>query len=866
MLRSLVDVDVAFGILYYVESSETIRIPAVRRELLQMIMRRNELASYLRTKSELPPVLNNSHMCRKCYAQTSCFVYHKFSEDGTGEMLAPKAEYAHLVRNLTSDDQVFFKKWDDLLTKEESEMMRFRRELWSMTSDRRERLGRCFSKVLIEPGSASEKQDGSRISRFFYSFIKPKGVEQSSFLDSQISSGEPIVVSDERGHFALANGYAVNVQKNRVTVAVDRELRNVPYGEPGRGDKRQQITQSSNRSMQFENDFTSGRENDTSILYRVDKDEFSNGMALVRKNLIQIMLDDVFRARALRSLVVHTRPPLFRTDEYGPSNHSQYTHDMNLDQCAAVDKVMRAKDYALVLGMPGTGKTTTIAQIIKHLVSNGKSVLLTSYTHTAVDNILLKLQNTGISILRLGALAKIHSGVQEFVTLAAKPKATLDEVKNSWFNPPVVATTCLGINHQIFSERIFDYCIVDEASQITLPVCLGPIRMAQTFILVGDHYQLPPLVQNKQAMEGGLDVSLFKILSESHPKAVVTLEHQYRMCADIMMLANTLIYDGRLKCGNEDVSKRKLEEVRFEGLRAFHQPVRDSKIKCAPQHLCPGNGRSCWLQDLMAPDARVRFLNTDTLLPLSFESVTGQRIVNQVEAILTSQLVTSLISVGVSGSDIGVITFYRSQLALLKQSVHHTSAVEMYTADRFQGRDKEVIVVSCVRSNSRLTVTEKIHGRNREETGQVGDLLRDWRRVNVAITRARSKLIIIGSVRTLRMDDVLRKLIDLCTDRGWLYDLPPDATKSHIFPATNQSQDPPYSPSAPRAKRSPKRQKEKSRPTRTVLGATQGKVEHKVQSVKGTQRRSGHVTAKSVLGSRPILKDIVNEILDESFD
>lgn len=812
-------------------------------------------------------MLNNSHMCRKCYAQTSCFVYHKLSENGTGEKLAPRAEYEYLVRNLTSDDQAFFKKWDDLLTKEESEMMKFRRELWSMTSGHREKLGRCFSNVRIEPGSASEKQDGSRISRYFYSFVKPKGAGNCSFLDSQISTGEPIVVSDERGHFALANGYAVNVQRNRVTVAVDRELRTTPYGNPKEGNEGLHITQSSNQNMRSRNVSRSGQENDITIHYRVDKDEFSNGMALIRKNLIQIMLDDVFRARALRSLVVHTRPPLFRTDEDGPTHYSQCKSDMNPDQCAAVDKVMRAKDYALVLGMPGTGKTTTIAQIIKHLVSNGKSVLLTSYTHTAVDNILLKLQNTDISVLRLGAVAKVHPLLQDFVTLAAKPKATLDEVKDSWFNPPVVATTCLGINHQIFSERVFDYCIVDEASQITLPVCLGPIRMAQTFILVGDHYQLPPLVQNKQATEGGLDISLFKILSESHPKAVVTLEHQYRMCADIMLLANTLIYDGRLKCGNEDVAKKKLEKVKFEGLKAYHRPLPESKIKCAPQPRCSGNGQSCWLQDLMAPDARVRFVNTDSLLPISLESITGQRIVNQVEAMLISQLVTSLISVGVSGSDIGVITFYRSQLALLKQSVHHSDAVEMYTADRFQGRDKEVIVVSCVRSNSCLTSTNKANSRNKEEVGQVGDLLRDWRRVNVAITRARSKLIIVGSVRTLRMDDVLRRLIDLCTDRGWLYNLPPNATGSHDFPAASHSEEPYSSPSPPSTKRSPnQRQKERSKPMRTILGATQGKAGRKVPSAKETKKKLGHLTAKSVLGSRPVLKDIVNEILDESFD
>ena len=829
-------------------------------------MRRNELASYLRARSNLPPVLNNSHMCRKCYAQTSCFVYHKLSEDSSGDALAPKAEYVHLVRNLTPEDQVFFTKWDDLLTKEESEMMKFRRELWTMTSDQREKLGRCFSNVIIEPGSASEKLDGSRISRFFYSFVKAKGYQKFSFLDSQISIGEPVVVSDERGHFALANGYAISVQKHKITVAVDRELRSTPYGSLNGGNDAQQISSSLNEFSQSKNGLTTLRARDSTILYRVDKDEFSNGMALVRTNMIQIMLDEVYKARALRSLIIHKRPPLFRTDEDGPSSLSQCTYDMNSDQRAAVDKVTRAKDYALVLGMPGTGKTTTIAYIIKHLVSNGKSVLLTSYTHTAVDNILLKLRDTDISILRLGALAKIHPQISEFATLAATPKRTLEEVKSSWFDPPVVATTCLGINHQIFAERVFDYCIVDEASQITLPVCLGPIRMAQTFVLVGDHHQLPPLVQNKQAIEGGLDISLFKDLSEAHPKAVVNLEHQYRMCADIMLLANTLIYDGRLKCGSEDVAQRKLQNINFQGLKAFHNTAIPRKHTNALEPYCSGTSRDCWLHHTILPDARVRFLNTDTLLPLSLEGISGQRIVNQVEATLTSQLVTSLISVGVPGSDIGVITFYRSQLALLKQSIS-ASTVEMYTADRFQGRDKEIIIVSCVRSNSRPTVTKNSLSRNQEETGQVGDLLRDWRRVNVAITRARSKLIIIGSARTLRIDNVLRKLIELCTDRGWLYNIPPEATRSHVFPETYGSQEIcSASPNVSKQQSAGQQQKKRRNPARTILGATQGKVEHSLSSAKGPSRKSGQLTAKSMLGSRPILKDIVNEILDESIE
>src|SRR2546423_10550490 len=105
---------------------------------------------------------------------------------------------------------------------------------------------------------------------------------------------------------------------------------------------------------------------------------------------------------------------------------------------------MSAQNYALVLGMPGTGKTTTIAHIIRALVTQGKSVLLTSYTHTAVDNILLKLRDDGIDILRIGGLAKISSEVKNFVTLAAEQKQSIEEIREAYHGPKVVATTCLG--------------------------------------------------------------------------------------------------------------------------------------------------------------------------------------------------------------------------------------------------------------------------------------------------------------------------------------------------------------------------------------------------------------------------------------
>ncbi|KAK3078639.1 hypothetical protein LTS18_007002, partial [Coniosporium uncinatum] len=568
LLSDRYDVDIACGILYYLETSELIRIPAARHELLHMIIKRNELACYVRERLQLPPMLKDDHKCGKCYAQQACFLYHKLAEDGDDTYIKSKDQFNNLVKHLKPSHQAFFKNWDRLLTKEEFEMMKFRRELWTMLSTEREKLGRCFSNVIIEPDSALQLDDGGKINRFQYTLIKQTAKSGISFTESQITVGEPIVISDEQGHFALANGYVTHVRKRKITVAVDRRLHNART-------KGRNFHAESNQTFAGIMDVTSQTtpvstaQDAEPILYRLDKDEFSNGMATVRNNLLQVMDDNVYKASELRSLVIDDKAPAFKAAMAVtmPSSHME----MNTDQTAAVEKVMSAQDYALVLGMPGTGKTTTIAHIIRALVARGKTVLLASYTHTAVDNILLKIRNAGFDVLRLGALAKVHPEVKEFAILGAEPKASLEELKDSWYKPPVVATTCLGINHALFSHRIFDYCIVDEASQITLPVCLGPIRMAKTFVLVGDHFQLPPLVQNEEAREGGLDVSLFKLLSEKHPEAVVSLEHQYRMCSDVMLLANNLIYSGKLKCGNDAVATRQLAIANVGGLQKHHQ-------------------------------------------------------------------------------------------------------------------------------------------------------------------------------------------------------------------------------------------------------------------------------------------------------
>ena len=784
-------------------------------------------------------MIKRPYTCGKCFAQTPCFLYHKLVDDGNGETSGLGERFDDFVKHLNPSHQLFFSKWDALLTKEEKDVVKFRNELWTMQSSEREKVGRCFSNIIVDPDSFHEIEGAPKINRYRYTFIKQKPRPGFSFTESQITLGEPIVISDEKGHFALANGYVTGVRKHKIQVTIDRRLHNARAKGSGFDAQRNQTFAGIMEVVEngVEQSTMTSTQPDEPILYRLDKDEFSNGMAMIRNNLICLMEKNVFGVQALRKLIVEKVAPIFKptASAYTLADTASQA-SLNVDQKAAIEKVMSAKDYALVLGMPGTGKTTTIAHIIRALVAQGKSVLLTSYTHTAVDNILLKLRGDGIGIFRLGAVAKVHPDVQEFADLAGIPFKTVEDLKRC-YTQPIVATTCLGINHAIFSQRVFDYCIVDEASQITLPVCIGPIRMARTFILVGDHYQLPPLVQNKEAQEGGLDISLFKILSDNHPSSVVNLEHQYRMCEEIMTLSNTLIYEGRLKCGTPVVANRSIVIPNIDALTQHHHNSH-SILSADPKKVCPGSTRwSCWLRDLLDPSVKACFVNTDPLLPYSREALeSGSRITNPCEANLTTQLVESLITTGISPADIGVITLYRSQLALIKQSLRHRSGVEMHTADKFQGRDKEVVVLSLVRSN---------------EDQNVGELLKDWRRVNVALTRARTKLLVLGSKGTLIGNELLRDFIALMGGKGWWYDLSVGALEGHVF------EDVPTQLSG-----------KGTADIKAEVDYGKAKVNFERQPLgKGKEKRvgrripakQGKLDVNALMGKRPVLRDIVND-------
>lgn len=679
-------------------------IPVLAQEMRSLLMQRNSVARYLDNQEgqmSLPGVLKDKHTCQRCPYLHQCVLCHSSIERGTAETSGLGDVFGEAVSHLSPSHLSFFEHWLGLAQEEQRCVSEKRnRQPWDpLTQQSKE----CTLTNLVAE-QAKEGED-----RWWHqSFSRSYRGE-----DISIPTNERMVVSlqDGRG-WAIAMGYVKSLTPTRVEVTVDRPVK-------------------------------------AGAICRLDMDAGRSAGGLLT-NLSRLFAADSEREHLLRKLIIDLDPPRFSSEKtflddgfmslFPHGTNEGHLHKLwstlNVDQRAAILKAVSAKDYALVLGMPGTGKTTTISCLVQVLIAQGRSVLVTGYTHLAVDNILLKLKQMGVDFLRLGPLSHVHPQLHPYtVTELTKGITTVENIERFYQSKAVVATTCLGINHTVLTKRLFDYCIVDESSQITLLASLGPLFHARVFVLVGDHYQLPPLVQSVQARDGGLGVSLFKRLSEHHPEALVCLVHQYRMNRDIMFLANSLIYNHRLTCGSLDVANAQLVLPHWE------QIAMDDRT---------------WLLPAISPSQPVVFLNTDGCG--ADEKCVGDHMCNMYEARTAQTIVASLVKAGLSVDRLGIITPYKHQQNIIRKLLSaSTDAVlvdiEVNTVDKYQGRDKSCVIVSFVRSNGR---------------GNVGALIPDWRRINVALTRAEHKLIMIGSVNTLQRAPLMDCLLQLLKDKGWI--------------------------------------------------------------------------------------------------
>ncbi|DAZ96408.1 TPA: hypothetical protein N0F65_012489 [Lagenidium giganteum] len=799
------------GLLLYVPGIETNRIQAMASHIRGLIKVRNRFASSIArvkaiggaTMQELPPMLRRRRDCERCFQQSECLLHHAAVENGSPESSGLDDLFQHKMGHLNDVDLAYFRHWNELIEHEQHHAEKNVRALWLQVGWKREEQhdGACVAGLLLVSDEPSEAESGSskrllcfQRDRARAKLVFPNG---APLLEQKFRSDERVIISVESvdGKKMIAHvtrGRVVVVEKARLVVEVHQPIPAIV------------MSGKSTVGSQF--------------LWRLDRDTVVSGLKRAKENLVRLFVGvppeltnphqhhaiartEILSAIAAvsasqvgpngpvesnvgdvrrRQLVVHLTRPRFKScrlnDLLMQKLQSQHPHDskrvmaqqliqefqrLNLDQQRAVQKVINSLDYALVLGMPGTGKTSTISYVVRVLLFMGYSVLVTSYTHSAVDNLLLKLLSHHPQMLRLASKNQVHPLLADHTldALIARKQFKTRELQDVLERVQLVGCTCLSINsHVMFTKRRFDFCIVDEASQITQPVVLGALRCADTFVLVGDHYQLPPLVANTHARQGGMDVSLFRRLSEAHPEAMTQLSYQYRMNQHVMLLANRLVYGGKLKCGSFGVASNQLK---IRNRSSFASLSRQLQLS--------------WPMNVVWNDQGVVFLDVDRIEngteSLGTISASGRkRLENLVEADIVAGLVVILLLGGVPEEEVAVVSPFRSQVALITQRLlvlpyfqgrGSLGRVEVSTIDKYQGKDKDVVVVSFVRCNS-----EK----------RVGELLTDWRRINVALTRAKQKLLLVGSKQTLSGGSaVLSELLTVIDEQRWECALPSNA-------------------------------------------------------------------------------------------
>lgn len=454
------------------------------------------------------------------------------------------------------------------------------------------------------------------------------------------------------------------------------------------------------------------------------------------------------------------REPEFGRVPASPGDLRWLDATLDASQQEAVVHALRAEHIALIHGPPGTGKTTAIVELIRQCVARGERVLAAAPSNVAVDNLAERLLRAGLRIVRLGHPARVQEAVRDValasLVLDAPEQKLLRDVKREveqglravhraksrqdrWAarnavralraelrqlegaitrglvdGAEVVLATTTGAADALLSERRFDRVVVDEAAQALEAACWLPLLRGRRAVLAGDHRQLPPTIQSLEAARSGLGRTLFeRLIESSHGGAIARLlTVQYRMHERIMGWSSQRLYDGRIAAA---------PSVRSHLLTDLPE-VTTNEWTAEP--LCFVDTAGCGHDETAGDDE-------------------GSK-ANPGEAALVVRIVQALREANVPGNAIAVITPYNAQVQLLRTLLAGEAEVEIGTVDGLQGREKEAVVVSLVRSN---------------EDGAVG-FLAELRRLNVALTRARRHLTVVGDSATLSHDADLRGLVE----------------------------------------------------------------------------------------------------------
>ena len=488
-------------------------------------------------------------------------------------------------------------------------------------------------------------------------------------------------------------------------------------------------------------------------------------------------LDRVIRAKGrlgyLRDLFY---TPAMKTESFTFAPlHFPY---LNRTQEDAVNKVLRAKDVAIVHGPPGTGKTTTLVEAIYETLRRENQVLVCAQSNMAVDWISEKLVDRGINVLRIGNPTRVNDKMLSFTyerrfeahpdyTLLwsirkairdlrghrkrgdekfhqklerLKERATELEVRINaqlFGEARVIACTLVGSSNRLLEGQKFGTLFIDEAAQALEAACWIPIRRVSRVIFAGDHCQLPPTIKSFAALKAGLGKTLMERIVENHPETVTLLKMQYRMNEEIMRFSSDWFYGNQVESAPE-VKYRSILDLDIPMTWIDTSEFMNEELKTQSNH-----------------DSSLFTLHS-SLFKEEFVGESFGRI-NKAEAELTllalEQYFKKIGKARILDErlDVGVISPYRAQVQYLRRLFKKREFFKPYrhlisvnTVDGFQGQERDIILISLVRAN---------------DEGQIG-FLRDLRRMNVAITRARMKLIILGDASTMTRHPFYKKLYE----------------------------------------------------------------------------------------------------------
>ncbi|XP_075155444.1 DNA replication helicase/nuclease 2 [Haematobia irritans] len=745
------------GLLLYLREGFLREIPSSRNEQRDLITLRNEISHYL-TKFlnvsdlpddlkldnekfiqpfELPEPISHPTACAKCEYASLCCSFAKTDPSLELRSNHPIRKMSEeCLKHLTSKDYEYFIKWCHLLMMEEKEARKsnFQRALWCHTPDEREQMGRAICGLQIaNEGKAIAKHESRYEHRFVIKRHTQNGsTSQETEMDLMLygfSLGEYVIISTAK-RLAIAAGPITDIDSKSITVSIERNL----------------------------------MQNYSTDVFIIDKYESNSGNVFNFTNL-GILLDDTEQSGRLRRIIVELEAPQFNKvlPKVVAKEGAEILKQLNTVQRSAVLKALTTQTFMLIKGLPGTGKTQTLVAIIRLLHLMGKSIVITSHTHSAVDNLLLRLKPHNVPFLRLGNATRVNPQLRDSCesTLIANchTEHELSKLYNSY---SIVGVTCLGASNAIFIHRRFDFCIVDEATQVMQPTVLRPLFFCDRFILVGDPEQLPPLVKSAEARKKGADESLFHRLDSEAATSVLTL--QYRMNKTITKLANDLTYKGSLLCASNDIKMANmslpvvLTNPQEKWLQRVLQTHVDQSVflvdtqDCSERSSLYAKTKHSTTCALLEKTFNEDGLNAPAVEISKIESKTNKRFSrysNYCEAAIVFHIVKILLESKYDPDRIGIIAPYRVQVELLRKLAlqHHDfyekqnnpldfSTVEVNTVDQYQGRDKDIIIYSCSR-------TGPADSKNTERCRDA-EILEDKRRLTVAITRSKHKLIIVG--------------------------------------------------------------------------------------------------------------------------